>query len=100
MAPFVKWANAAHVRSGSGTEISEDFIQRDCTVLVVPKYGTEKEAKAYINANWEAIFENELQAWFKFDTYWPKNRTQKKFWQWFRVEFYSEVASLTPRKKG
>jgi len=83
--PFIKWANS---RSGDGREVSADYFKKDCTVVLIPTYGTEREALEHINKIWEDVFEEKLRSWDTQELLWPQDRTRKMFWQWFSVEFH------------
>jgi hypothetical protein len=86
--PFVEWANQFH---DAEFKVSVDELQNDCLVILIPEYGTEEEAKEYIHELCEDIFEEELFGWRTNEPWWPKNRTQEMFWQWFEVKLHSEV---------
>lgn len=40
----------------------------------------------------EYLFDEELWGLCTNEDWWPKERTQKMFWQWFDVEFHSMVS--------
>ena len=86
--PYIKWANSL---PNADREFSVDVFQKDCTVILIPEYETTKEARAHINNIWEEIFEQELRAWSTNKVWWPQQRTQTVFWQWFSIEFHSTV---------
>jgi hypothetical protein len=86
--PFVEWANQL---PDADFKVSLGELQNDCLVILIPEYETDEEAKEYINELYEDIFEEELCGWCTNESWWPKNRTQEMFWQWFEVELHSEV---------
>jgi hypothetical protein len=96
--PCIKWANAC---SADGREYSREYFEKSCTAILIPAYITEEEAQAYINTNWEEIFDEVLASWNTDKTLWPHNRTPDMFWKWFSVEFCSMVldADGEPIKK-
>jgi hypothetical protein len=87
--PFIKWVNSL---PDSDKKYTDDIFQEDCLAILIPEYDTEKDAKEYINAMWEDIFGEQLWGWYTDETLWPKGRTEKMFWKWFKVEFHSMVA--------
>jgi hypothetical protein len=89
--PYIKWANSM---PGDGREFTAASFKNDCTVILIPEYDTEKQARAFINKIWQDIFEEELWGWCTDETLWPKDRTQKMFSQWFSIKFHSEVIDL------
>ena len=50
--------------------------------------------KKFIEKHYSDIFEEELFAWCTNESWWPKVRTKKDFWEWFDVEFHSEIIDL------
>lgn len=86
--PYIDWANNLPDAEGN---LSESAFQKDLTYLLIPEYDDEEEARAFINGIYDEIFEQELYGWCTYEKWWPKNRTQKMFWDWFTVEFHSEV---------
>ncbi len=86
--PFVEWANQL---PDADFKVSVDELQNDCLVILIPEYTTNEDAKEYINELYEDIFEQELFDWCTDESWWPKERTQEMFWQWFNVEFHSVV---------
>lgn len=91
-APYIKWANSL---PDADREYAPEVFQKDCTVVLIPEFDTVREARAYVNDIWEDIFDHELNGWSTDKMWWPHNRTQKMFWQWFGVEFHSMVFDYT-----
>jgi hypothetical protein len=89
--PFAKWVNWAWSVSGGDTEQPFAYFQADCSVVVIPKCLTYREAKSYVSSVWDEIFEAELEKWLVNEPLWPHDRTQKMFWLWFGIEFHSTV---------
>jgi hypothetical protein len=86
--PYITWANSL---PDADREFSPDVFRKDCSVVLIAEYDTVREARAHINNIWEDIFEDELYGWSTNEAWWPKERTQKMFWQWLDVEFHSMV---------
>jgi|GEM_PF-874802 len=89
---FVDWAN--HLPDSRETRVTIDSFKDDNTVILVPLYDDEAEARRSISKYWEELFEQELYEWCTKEDWWPKNRTKKMFWQWFDVEFHSMVYDI------
>jgi hypothetical protein len=86
--PYIKWANSL---PDDDREYVSEVFQKDCFVVLIHEYGTEKEAVGYINKMWRMLFKEQLEGWCLDTEWWPKNITQKMFWKWFDVEFHSVV---------
>ncbi|MDE2312282.1 MAG: hypothetical protein KGJ93_04340 [Patescibacteria group bacterium] len=86
--PFIEWAN--HVPDAD-REYTDEVFEKDCTVILIANYSTEKEAREQVNDIWEDIFDYELYSWCTEEMWWPKDRTKEMFWQWFSVEYHSEI---------
>jgi hypothetical protein len=85
---FVDWANElpdAEIKS------SLDDFKTDCLAILIPDYDTDEEAEGYINEIYEDIFTQILSDWSTEESWWPQDRTNEMFWQWFDVELHSIV---------
>ena len=62
------------------------------TVYLLPemKAGPER----WLQRNYAAIFEEELESWHRDPEGWPQNRTHKMFKQFFKTRFCSMVFDL------
>jgi hypothetical protein len=85
--PYIHWEN--HVPDTR--EYVDEVFQKDCTIILLAEYSTEKEAKQQINEMWGKIFDYELYGWCTDETWWPKERSKEMFWEWFSVEYHSEI---------
>jgi hypothetical protein len=86
--PFVDWANQlpdAELKS------SLDDFKTDCLAILIPDYDTDEEAEGYINEIYEDIFIEELYGWCTEEAWFPQDRTNEMFWEWFEVELHSIV---------
>ena len=86
--PFVNWANQL---PDSESKSSLDDFKTDCLAILIPEYNTDEEAKVHINEIYEDIFIEELFGWCTDESWWPQDRTNEIFWQWFEVEVHSIV---------
>jgi hypothetical protein len=92
--PYIHWANKLFPE----LKITPDSLQSDCTVILIPEYETDEEARKYIDKIAVDLFEWELFAQCTHDSDWPQNRTKEMFWKWFDVELHSEV--VDPSKQA
>ena len=62
------------------------------TVYLIPE--TDADPENWLRRNYVAIFENELDAWYRDRAFWPKDRSFKAFKKFFRMRFCSMVLDL------
>lgn len=85
--PFVDWANGlpdAHV-------VTLDDLRIDIEAYLVPASDDPGAEEAAVKRNFEAIFERQLEGWYRDRSTWPEKRTVAVFRKWFDVEFHSLV---------
>lgn len=66
----------------------------DELAILIPEFDTDEDAKLHLSALWEDIFAYELWAWCTQESWWPEERSEKMFWDWFEIQFHSEVIDL------
>ena len=86
--PFVDWANQL---PDTEFKSSLDDFKTDCLAILIPGYQTDEEAIGYINEIYENIFIEKLYGWCTEEEWFPQDRTNEMFWQWFEVELHSIV---------
>jgi len=79
--PFVDWANQL---PDTEFKSSLDDFKTDCLAILIPGYQTDEEAIGY-------IFIEKLYGWCTEEEWFPQDRTNEMFWQWFEVELHSIV---------
>ncbi len=78
-------------------------LQKDCTVLLIPRFDGPRQAEAYIHQIYQGIFEGELAMWGVQKKFWPEQRDEKQFAEWFHIEFHSmiyDVAFLEEKRNS
>ncbi len=85
---FVDWAN--QLPDAEFKCFLDDF-KTDCLAILIPDYETDKEAIEYINEVYEDIFIEILFGWCTEESWFPQDRTNELFWQWFDAELHSIV---------
>jgi hypothetical protein len=63
-------------------------------LYLIPDYDTQEEAEAMLQEVYEAIFEAELDYWYRDTAAWPAERTYEVFRKWFEVRFYPLIQDL------
>ena len=90
--PAVRWINEAdHYNEDPG--ISAESLMEERTIYLISEddeHGGDR-GQSWIKANFEALFEAELEGWYTDPTLWPEGRTLKLFHEWFKVEYHSVI---------
>ncbi len=68
-----------------------DDFKTDCLAVLIPDYDTDEEAVVFINEIYEDIFTQILSEWSIEEAWFPQDRTNEMFWEWFEVELHSIV---------
>jgi hypothetical protein len=90
--PYLSWANALEE---GGVKIGEDFAPEKSVYLIgevsdIIPFDRDVIVRPYF----EAIFEEELNDWYRLESAWPSPRTFETFLEWFEVEVHSMVLDL------
>ena len=72
--------------------ITLEELRSEPTVYLIPEMDAEPEA--WLQKNFQAIFEQELDAWCGDDAFWPEDRSFKVFKRFFRVRLASMVVDM------
>jgi len=75
-------------------DLTLECIQRDCTVLLLPAFGSPAQAQTFLKDIYLGIFEGELTSWGVDDNHWPEDRSFKLFNLWFEVELHSVIFDI------
>ena len=86
--PFFDWLNSLF------KDERQINSQEENNVYLVREMDSNEEIRAWIEQNYEDIFQNELNDWYTDDSRWPTKRTLVMFQSWFDVEIYSMVLDL------
>lgn len=92
--PFVDWENNLPDRK---PEISLEQMRDDCTVYLLPEVENDSEARKQIEKIWRDVFDYELYGWCTNEEWLPVRRTKRMFWDWFDVEFHSEIIDVSQK---
>ena len=86
--PFLDWLNGL---PDAENPIIASEIKRDPSAFLAPDFETAQEARVFIKANYEAMFEIELHSWHTDYEAWPHDLDYETFCEWFEVEMVSAV---------
>lgn len=69
-------------------------LREDCNAFLIPITEERVGKQDYIRQYWKILFEGELADWCVESAYWPQQRSETLFLQWFDVELHSVLADL------
>ena len=69
-----------------------DRLQREATVYLLPQ--TEGDLEKHLRRHFKPMLFEELFAWYKDETYWPKDLSFRTFRKFFDVQVASMVFDL------
>jgi hypothetical protein len=85
---FWDWLNSVYPDEEKIEEVDENNI------YLIKEMNSNEDIRKWIKRNFDRIFINELNDWVSEEEYWPKNRTQKLFTEWFDIEVHSMVLDI------
>jgi hypothetical protein len=89
--PFLDWART---RDDESEELTLADLAQDSTVYLVPEIWQDSDQQEALEACYEIMFEDQLEAWWTDPAAWPSELNLKMFLDWFEVEFHSLVIDL------
>ncbi|MBI3362843.1 MAG: hypothetical protein HY023_17210 [Chloroflexi bacterium] len=92
--PYLDWANSLP----DPTPVTLEQLRRDSTAILIPESEYQTDAKAYIRKTYAPIFEMELDAWCRDESFWPATRNYETFTDWFDVEIYDMVIDASEKE--
>jgi hypothetical protein len=89
-APAIRWVNEADP-SPDSHPITEADANTDRTVYLVSDEDADGDEaiNRWLQANFETLFEAELEGWYTDPSMWPQERTWTLFCEWFDVECHT-----------
>lgn len=90
--PAIRWINEADP-DDAGHEITATDLLQDRTIYLISEGDVDGEhaVDTWISANFEMLFEMELEGWYTTESLWPKRRSLSLFHEWFEIEFHSMI---------
>jgi len=73
-------------------DLTLEDLGEEGTVYLIPE--TDADPENWLRRNYVPMFEHELDAWYRDQAFWPKDRSFKAFKKFFRVRFCSMVLDL------
>ncbi|MEB3321423.1 MAG: hypothetical protein VKI81_01210 [Synechococcaceae cyanobacterium] len=90
--PLLEWARALCTQEQMATAAQE------CSIYLIPTYGSDEEAMRLLEDSYETIFEAELKLFCRDEDAWPSPLTLALFQEWFEIRFYPLVQDLCAEK--
>lgn len=93
-APAIRWINEAEADPGPDSRtMTLAEVNQERTVYLISDEDAETEGtvKKWVRANWEALFEAQLEGWYNDTELWPQDRSFKQFNEWFDVEVHTVI---------
>lgn len=86
--PFFDWLKAIF------PEDDPMKAKEENNIYLIREMDGSPSIKRWIKANFDNLFENELNDWYTDEKVWPQNRTYKLFQEWFDVEIHCMILDL------
>lgn len=87
--PLVDWV--VSLPDEDWEELTLEEARKDCTAFLIPEGKHDGDAEAYLRRHYTALFEIELDSWYRDPEGWPSKRTYKLFREWFDVDIHGMV---------
>lgn len=91
---FLDWLNQLPDNIPVESPYSIEDIRQDCTTFLLPDVVSEGSIDFIIEPIKTNLFEMELADWCTNPEWWPADRTNETFDQWFDLEYHSMVWDL------
>ncbi|MFQ6092924.1 MAG: hypothetical protein ACE5OR_09610 [bacterium] len=75
-------------------DVTLQRLNADSTAYLIPLFDDYQEGESFIKENYRLIFEHELNGWHLDEKDWPRDRTYKRFKEWFDIELHSMALDL------
>jgi len=88
--PAIRWINEADPSpSGNDITLEDANLERSVYLISDDDADTAEAVRRWVEANFRALFETELESWYTEPDLWPSQLSLKLFDDWFSVECHS-----------
>ena len=89
--PGLNWLNQVDANDSSPMTLEEANMEN--TVYLISEEDSESPdtLNAWLELNYQNLFETELENWYGDESVWPENRTYSLFKQWFSAECHTVI---------
>lgn len=88
--PYVEWINTLPTQNET---LEFDELDADYATYLIPEVDDEEDVSKAVEAQFEKIFETELETWTTDKSKWPEI-TWTRFCEWFEVDCSSLILDL------
>lgn len=95
--PVFDWLREIDISIGAAPMGAIDPLDENGDLFLIPGeevIESREDAVKWVEKRWSDFFEFELGKWIIDDQLWPKDRTLKRFREWFDIEYHSMVWDL------
>ena len=89
--PYLEWALGL---PDAPADLTLQELRSDCTAFLIPEFDLDQEVEDLLREIYPALFELELEGWYRDERFWPQPRDYETFRAWFDVEISSTVIDL------
>ncbi|MEO8028079.1 MAG: hypothetical protein ABI823_16460 [Bryobacteraceae bacterium] len=89
--PFVDWINKLET-GAPPLRLAE--LTKDPSLYLIPEFDDEAGGRAYLRESFDALFKEELAAWWTDESGWPRKRTFPLFKKWFDYQCFPLIQDL------
>ena len=89
--PFLYWLRAL---PDPETKVGLDEMRTDCNAYLISEWESGDELERILKRCCTTIFEEELEAWWRVESDWPKKRGLSVFREWFDAECVQMVTNV------
>lgn len=88
--PLLEWVNQVFPERPSPTVV-DPLEHEQATIYLIPAFHSLEEAMAWLEENYLYFFELQLWNWCTDESYWPDDRSWRRFQQWCQVTYIAAV---------
>ena len=89
--PFLDWLHTADLTSES---LTLEDLRHEPSIYLLPARDTEPDLEKCLKRVCRAIFEEQLDGWYRVEELWPPDRSITVFREWFEYRFHSMPIDL------
>jgi hypothetical protein len=90
--PFLEWL---HQVDPASADLTLDDLRDEPTIYLISECESEKETIEYLRELCNAIFEEQLNDWYRVPSAWPQTRDWPAFRRWFDWSLHSMVIDVS-----
>jgi hypothetical protein len=88
---FLEWLQAADPTS---SQLTLSDLEDEPTIYLIPECDTSDDVAEALRELCDAMFVDQLDAWYQDKSRWPKDRSFEVFCQWFDFQHHSMLVDI------